>query len=49
MQRYDVYEEDDKTYLEVNSIALRFFKDLKNKSFFGKKITYKEVNSIPKK
>ena len=41
--------EDDKTYLEVNSIALRFFKDLKNKSFFGKKITYKEVNSIPKK
>lgn len=41
--------EDDKTYLEVNSIALRFFKDLKNKSLNGKRITYKEVNSIPKK
>ena len=41
--------EDDKTYLEVNSIAIRFFKDLKNKSFFGKKITYKEVATLPKK
>ena len=41
--------EDDKTYLEVNNVALRFFKDLKNKSFFGKKITYKEVSSLPKK
>ncbi len=41
--------EEDKTYLEVNSVALRFFKDLKNKSFFGKKITYKEVATLPKK
>ena len=41
--------EEDKTYLEVNSIALRFFKDLKNKSLNGKKITYKEINMLPKK
>lgn len=41
--------DENQTFLEVNSIALKYFKDLKNKSFFGKKITYKEVNSIPKK
>lgn len=41
--------EEDKTYLEVNSIALRFFKDLKNKSLNGKKLTYKEINMLPKK
>lgn len=41
--------EKDKTYLEVNPTALRFFKDLKYKSFAGKKLTYKEVNSLPKK
>ena len=41
--------EENQTYLEVNSIALRFFKDLKNKSLNGKKLTYKVINMLPKK
>lgn len=39
----------DATYLEVNSQALRFLKDLKNKKYMGKHLTYQQVKSLPKR
>lgn len=39
----------DVTYLEVNATAARFLKDLKNKKFMGKRLTYQQVKSFPKR
>ncbi|MDE7213586.1 MAG: DEAD/DEAH box helicase, partial [Anaeroplasmataceae bacterium] len=38
----------DATYFEINSQAMRFLKDLKNKKFLGKRLTYHQVKSLPK-
>ncbi|MDE6661302.1 MAG: DEAD/DEAH box helicase [Anaeroplasmataceae bacterium] len=38
----------DATYFEINSQAIRFLKDLKNKKFLGKRLTYHQVKSLPK-
>lgn len=39
----------DVTYVELNSLAVRFLKDLKNKKFLGKRLTYQQVKSLPKR
>ncbi|MDE5546595.1 MAG: DEAD/DEAH box helicase [Anaeroplasmataceae bacterium] len=38
----------DSTYLEINSQAIRFLKDLKNKKYMGKRLTYHQVKALPK-
>ncbi|MCM1131020.1 MAG: DEAD/DEAH box helicase [Roseburia sp.] len=38
----------DVTYLEVNSMAVRFLKDLKTKKYMGKRLIYQQVKSMPK-
>ena len=38
----------DSTYLEINSQALRFLKDIKNKKYLGKRLTYQQVKSLPR-
>ncbi len=39
----------DVSYIEIHMHALRYLKDLTNKKYMGKKITYKQVKSIPKR
>lgn len=39
----------DSTYLEVNALAVRFLKELKNKKFMGKQLTYQQIKSLPKR
>ena len=39
----------DKTYLEVNELAVKYFKDLNGKSLNGIKLTYQKARSLPKK
>jgi hypothetical protein len=40
--------EDKKSYIEVHSEALRFFKKTKDKKFNGKKLSIKVVDSLPR-
>jgi ATP-dependent RNA helicase DeaD len=40
--------EDKKSYIEVHSEALRFFKNTKDKKFNGKKLSIKVVDSLPR-
>ena len=39
----------DITYLEINAQAVRFLKDIKNKKYMGKRLTYQQVKSLPKR
>lgn len=41
--------DDNKTYMEVNENALKYFKDLDKKSLNGKKLNYSLVKSMPAK
>lgn len=41
--------EKNKSYIELNETALRYFKDLRSKNYNGKKLSYKQISSLPRK
>lgn len=40
---------NDVTYLEISSQATRFLKDIKNKKFMGKRLSYQQIKALPKR
>ena len=38
---------DNESFIEINSDALRFFKDLHKHRFNGRRIDYKKVDKLP--
>lgn len=41
--------DQNKSYMEVNEVALKYLRDMSKKKFNGKKLNYKQIQSLPKK